>query len=174
MSKKLLDQMARPVFNVSDALDITTGKFDVVDIPTNEELFGGTNRFIGFNSGIGYNPHLTGRSMMMHNLLEEGVRETKGGTIERFKYAVGLFKYMGFMVEWDGTLNHPKVSWIDTEGWFTDWDVPAFIKSKLMDDVEEKPVDVKLHEHFHQQVSNLRDSAKHRIDFTIDSITEMD
>ena len=173
--KKLVPQFKRGESSVIPLFDLQPGKFVGAEGFTESDMLNGTGKIIGAVMTAQMNsPRTKIRSVHVLNMLETGISETKGGTIERFNYAVGLFKYMGFMVEWDGTLNHPKVGWIDTEGWSADWDIPAFIKSKLMDDVEEKPVDVKLHEHFHQQVSNLRDSAKHRIDFTIDSIIEID
>lgn len=173
--KKLVPQFKRGVVGQEALFDIPTGKFVVPEGFTESGMLNGTGKTIGtmMSHQMSY-PRSTGRSMLMHNLLEQGIRETKGGTVERFNYAVGLFKYMGFTVEWDGTLSHPKVGWIDTEGWSADWDVSAFITSKLMDDVEVKPDHELLGEHFHAQLKNLKDESKHRVDLTIDSFSTLD
>lgn len=173
--KKLVPQFKCSAVGKSTLFDITVGKFEVPEGFTESDMLNGTGKTIGTMMSLQMNhPRSTGRSMLMHNLLEQGIRETKGGTVERFNYAVGLFKYMGFTVEWDGTLSHPKVGWIDTEGWSADWDVAAFIKRKLMDDVEVKPDHELLGEHFHKRLKDLKDESKNRIDLTIDSFSSLD
>lgn len=173
--KKLVPQFNRDTPSASALFDIPTGKFVVPEGFSESDMLNGTGKIIGTVMSLQMNsPRSKSRSMLIFNMMEQGIRETKGGTVERFNYAVGLFKYMGFTVEWDGTLMHPKVGWIDTEGWSADWDVATFITSKLMDDVEVKPDHERLGEHFHAQVKNLKDGSKQRIDLTIDSFSTPD
>lgn len=169
--KKTVLQLSRPVLNAGAMFDIPTGKFEVGDIPTADEMLNGTGKIVGLMSS--YRP-LSGRSMYLMNLLEKGIAETKGGTPERFSYACNLFAQMGFVVKWNGSLEVPDVTWIDTEGWSVDWDVAAFIRKKLFEDVVPDKVEHELlGEHFYAQVQNLQANQKHRV-CLIDSVADMD
>lgn len=170
-AKKLEVQVSRPVMNVAAMLDIPTGKFEVGNIPTSEELLNGTGKMVGLMNS--YRP-MSGRSTYLYSLLMKGIAETKGGTPERFRYACNMFVQMGFIVKWDGSLEVPNVTWIDTEGWSKDWDVAAFINKLLFEDPEPVKADHEvLGEHYHTQIQNLQANQKHRV-CLIDSVSDMD
>jgi hypothetical protein len=169
-AKKLLAQVSRPVLNVGAMFDIPTGKIEVGDLPSTEEMLNG-GKVLGYM--LSHRP-LSGRSTYLMNLLEKGIAETKGGTPERFRYACNLFGLLGFAVKWAGTLEVPEVTWMDTEGWSEGWDVAAFIRKKLYEDVvPDKPDHELLGEHFYAQVQNLQANQKHRV-CLIDSVSDMD
>lgn len=163
---KFLPQLNRSTLNAGALLDIPSGSYVTEDTPTV------TPHVIGLSSP--HRPMGGGLSMRAMSLCNDGIAKTQGGTVERFNYACGLFKLMGFHVVWDGTTKQPDVTWYDTEGWSKDFDVTAFIKAKLYDDVEVKEDHQRLHEHFKTQVANLKGSEKNRVDLTIDSYSNLD
>lgn len=168
--KKLVPQFNRTSPNMAALFDILSGKFSVPVALTEEGMLNGAGKIIGaLASHQAYHPQSNGKSMYLYNLLEKGIQETKGGTLERYRYACNLFTLMGFIVKWDGTTNVPQVTWFDTEGFSVDWDINGYIKSKLYDDFTPPADDVKLGEHFYTQVANLKANEKNRVDLTIDS-----
>lgn len=172
--KKLVPQFDRNSPNVGALFDIPTGKFAVPAILSEDDLLNGSGKIIGaLAAHQAYHPQTSGKSMYLFNLLEKGIQETKGGSVERFRYACNLFKLMGFIVKWDGSENVPEVTWFDTEGFSADWDINGFIKSKLYDDFTPPADDVKLGEHFYAQVANLRANQKNVVDITLDSYSDL-
>lgn len=112
------------------------------------------------------------RGSMMISLLQDKIRDTDPGTVERYQAATALFKVLGMQVSWDGTQTAPKVFWVDTEG---TGDIGAMIDSVLNSPrVVARPDHERLGEHFHQRVVELArqsvGSGKHRIQ--IDSLSE--
>lgn len=66
---------------------------------------------LGSHHGSSHN-----KSMFAHIKYREAIHKTKPGTIERYTIACNYFAYIGYKVEWDGTLTVPKVFWYNTEG----------------------------------------------------------
>lgn len=172
--KKLVPQFDRNDVNMGTLFDIPTGKLTVPAALTEDDMLNGSGKIIGaLAAHQAYHPQSNSKNMYLLHLLEKGIEETKGGTVERFRYACNLFTLMGFIVKWDGTTNAPQVTWYDTEGFSVDWDINGYIKSKLYDDFTPPADDVKLGEHFHAQVANLKANQKNVVDITIDSYSDL-
>lgn len=141
------------------SLDIPTGKFQVT-LP-------------GQNNGT-YTPPMSVNSksntcFYIYTRLDEAIRKTKGGTVERFKLAIKMFHLMGFHTQWDGTIKEPVVTWYDTEGWSVGIDCNAIIRDLLHKDYHQDTECKELAAEMHEE---LKAAHKETL-ITLDSYSEL-
>lgn len=176
MEKKLFDQIKRSTPKMGEIFDIPTGKYITSNLPTGEEMTNGLsierlNQVLGSQA---VRRPMSGRGTHLINLLEQEIKKTKGGTVERFRLAANLFVALGLHVKWDGTTKAPEVSWFDTEGWSSGLDISGMIHDKLYKDPEPVKDDAdRLGEHFYTQLANLKANQKNVVDLTIDSYSDV-